>query len=153
ELEWIDSVSSAEDGSFRIVSIPGPVLLMGGVDQEWTPDGQLVRSFRNQPPRPDARYPDYFPADHPGHYATAGGGFALMQGNFCKVFRLDPGTPTVRQDIPIEPASTITVKIQDDAGRPLAGAFVGEEGRAFNLDGPMRAEADSWGVHGVAESG
>jgi RNA polymerase sigma factor (sigma-70 family) len=153
ELEYIDSVSTAEDGSYRIVTIPGPMLLMGGLDHEYAPSGQLVRSFKYKRPIPDAKYPLYFPADQPGSYATAAGGFAPLQGNFCKVLQIDPGTAVVKQDILVEPASTIKVKIQDAEGRPLVGTFVEERGRVYNLDGPIRTEADSWVAQGVAESG
>jgi hypothetical protein len=153
DLEPTPSVSTAEDGTFRIVTIPGPVLLMGGVDEEWTPSGQMVRSLKYKPAKPDPRYPQYFPADHPGFYAKADGGFRSPQGNFCKVLQLEPGKAVVRQDIVIEPASTIPIKIRDAAGRPLAGAFVEEPGRRYNLDGPIRTETDRWVAQGVAESG
>jgi RNA polymerase sigma factor (sigma-70 family) len=153
ELEYINSVSTAEDGTFRIVTIPGPMLLMGGLDHEWTPTGQMVRSLKYKSANPDPRYPQYFPADHPGHYASADGGFTLLQGNFCKVLQIEPGTAAIKQDILVQPASTITIKIQDADGRPLAGTFVDEPGRRYNLDGPIRTETDSWVAQGVAESG
>jgi RNA polymerase sigma factor (sigma-70 family) len=153
ELDYIRSVSSAEDGSFRMVSIPGPMLLMGGPDHEWTPTGQFVRSFRYKPATRDARYPRYFPADHPGCYTSAHDGFQPVQGSFCKVLQLEPGTALVKQDITVQPASTITVKIQDADGRPLAGTFVQEAGRAYLLDGPLHTETDTWLAQGVAESG
>jgi RNA polymerase sigma factor (sigma-70 family) len=152
ELEYINSASSAEDGTYRIVTIPGPMLLMGGVDHEWTPTGQMVRSLRYKPATPDPKYLQYFPADHPGSYANASGGFALLQGNFCKVLQIGPGTAVVKQDITVEPASTITVKIQDALGRPLAGTFVGESGRVYAFGPPIRTETDSWVAQGVAES-
>src|SRR5439155_7159549 len=153
ELDYIDSVSTAEDGIFRIVAIPGSMLLMGGVDYEWTPNGQAVRCLKYKPATPDAKYPQYFPSDHPGSYMSVDGGFRLLQGNFCKVLQIEPGAAVVKQDIIVEPASTITVKIQDAQGHPLAGTFVEEAGRAYALEGPIRTEADSWLAQGVAESG
>ena len=79
------STSTAEDGTFRIVTIPGPVLLMGGVDYDWSPAGQAYPSLKYKRATADPRYPQYFPADHPGAYASADGGFAsiarkLLQG-------------------------------------------------------------------------
>src|SRR5439155_1672783 len=58
-----------------------------------------------------------------------------------------------KQDIMVDPASTITVKIQDAEGRPLAGTFVEEHGLTSGFQGPIRTETDSWLAQGVAESG
>jgi RNA polymerase sigma factor (sigma-70 family) len=153
DLDSIASVSTAEDGTFRIVTIPGPVLLMGGVDHEWSPGGQMVRSLAYKSTKPDPKHPQYFPADHAGSYAAADGGFTLLQGNFCKVLQLEPGTAVVKQDMLLSPASTIPIKIQDAAGDPLAGTFVEEPGRRYNLVGPIRTDTDTWVAQGVAESG
>jgi RNA polymerase sigma factor (sigma-70 family) len=151
--DYNHSTSTAEDGAFRIVTIPGPVLLMGGVDHDWSPAGQPYRpSLKYKRATADPRYPQYFPADHPGAYASADGGFPGLQGSFCKVLQIDPGT-TVKQDITVEPASTIPIKIQDATGRPLINTFVWEAGRPYGLGDPIRTETDSWLAHGVAESG
>jgi hypothetical protein len=153
DLQETASVDTAEDGTFRVVTIPGPVLLMGGVENEEMPGGQLLRSFKYKSARPDPKYPQYFPADHPGSYKTARSGFAPIRGNFCKVLAIEPGTALVKQDITIEPASTITVKIEDAQGRPLTGVFVEERGRTYGLGQPIRSDSDRWVVCGVAESG
>ena len=147
------NTSTAEDGTFRIVTIPGPILLMGGVDHDYSPAGQPYRpSLTYKRATADPKYPQYFPAGHPGAYASADGGFPGLQGSFCKVLQIEPGT-TVREDITVEPASTIPIKIQDAAGRPLANTLVWEEGRASGLDDPIRTETDSWLAQGLAESG
>jgi RNA polymerase sigma factor (sigma-70 family) len=157
------STSTAEDGTFRIVTIPGPVLLMGGVDYEWSPKGQAYPSRKYKRATADPRYPQYFPADHPGDYASSSGTFAPLQGSYCKVLQIEPGT-TVKHGISVEPASTITIKLQDATGRPLVNTFVWEEGRPSGgfadpiirsgaLADPIRAETDSWLAQGVAESG
>ncbi len=142
------NTSTAEDGTFRIVTIPGPVLLMGGVDYHWSTEGQAYPWLKYKRATADPRYPQYFPAKHPGAYASADGGFPDLQASFCKVLQIEPGT-TVKQDITVEPASTIRIEIQDAAGRPLANTFVDEDGRY----GMMRTETDSWVAQGVAESG
>jgi RNA polymerase sigma factor (sigma-70 family) len=147
------SVDTAEDGAFRIVTVPGPVLLSGGVEHEPMSGGQLVRSFKYKPARPDARYPQYFPPDQPGTYRAVSGRLVPIQGNFCKVLSIEPGTAAVKQDILIEPASAITVNIKDGKGRPLTGVFVLEKGRTYLLGQPLRSETDHWLVSGVAESG
>ena len=147
------NTSTAEDGTFRIVTIPGPVLLMGGVDYDWSPAGHMYRSLKYKRATADPKYPQYFPAGHPGAYASADGGFPDLQGSSCKVLQIEPGT-TVKQDMTMEPASTIRIKIQDATGRPLAGACVHEQGRTtFMASDMVRTETDSWVTHGVAESG
>ncbi len=144
ELHHISSVSTAADGTFRIVTIPGPILLMGGVDSEWTASGQLIRCSKYKPATPDARYPQYFPADHSGSYTTPSG-FGGLQGNFCKVLKIEPGTE-VKQDIIVEPVPRITLRIQDAQGRPLCGTFLDEEGSSSLFNGLTRIESDSWQV-------
>ena len=147
------STSTAEDGTFRIVTIPGPVLLMGGVDYEWSPAGQAYPSRKYKRATADPGYPQYFPADHPGDYASSGGTSLPLKGSSCRVLQIEPGT-TVKQDISVEPASTITIKLQDANGRPLVNTFVWEGGRRGGGFGdPLRAETDSWLAQGVAESG
>jgi RNA polymerase sigma factor (sigma-70 family) len=140
ELEYIDSVSTAEDGTYRIVTIPGAVLLMGS------------GSERYRPAAPDPGYPRYFSDEHSWwSYRAVGGALRPVQGNFCKVLQIKPDTAVVKQDIVLEPASTITVKVQDADGRPLAGAFV-DDGRAGAMDHPTRCQTDTWVACGVAES-
>ncbi len=146
------NTSTADDGTFRIATVPGPVLLMGGVDHEWSPAGQMYRSIKYKPAKADLRYPQYFPAGHPGAYASADGGFPSLQGSFCKVLQIEPGT-TITQDITVEPASTVAINLQDAAGRPLVDTLVWEEGRQYGFDDPLRAETDSWLAQGVSDSG
>ncbi len=146
------STSTAEDGTFRIVTIPGPVLLMGGVDHESSPAGQAHRSIKFKRAKADPGNPKYFPADQPGAYASAAGRMKPLQGSFCKVLQIEPGT-TVKQDMTLEPASTIPIKIQDATGRPLANTLVWEHGRVLGLDEPICTETDSWLAQGAAESG
>ncbi len=150
--DYNHSTSTAEDGTFRIVTIPGPVLLMGGVDNEWSPAGQSYRSLKYKRATADPRYPQYFPAGHPQAYASADGGFPSLQGSFCKVLQIEPGT-TVKQDITVDPASMIPITIQDAAGGPLANSLVWEASRTSGLDDPIRTETHSWLAQGVAESG
>ncbi len=146
------SASTADDGTFRIVTIPGPVLLTGGVDNDWSPAGQAYRSIKYKPAKADPRFPQYFPADRPRAYASASGQFPLLQGSFCKVLQIEPGA-TVKQDITVEPATTVPIKIQDATGGPLVNTLVWEEGRVYGLGDPIRTETDSWLAQGVAESG
>jgi 5-hydroxyisourate hydrolase-like protein (transthyretin family) len=115
---------TADDGTFRIVTIPGPVILMGGPDGQRTPDRQRAR-YRYKPPVPDPNYPQYFPKERGlgGAYYTLNSGITPIQGNFCKVLEVKPGSTTVEQDVILEPASALKVKIRDADGKPLTGVW------------------------------
>src|SRR5439155_1506327 len=48
-----------EDGTYRLVTVPGLILLQAGVDANVTAEGvRTEHKFR--PPVPDPKYPDYF---------------------------------------------------------------------------------------------
>jgi RNA polymerase sigma factor (sigma-70 family) len=105
-------------GVFRAVTIPGPVLLMGGPLE----NRSVYKSFI-----PDPKYPRYF-EKRGDHYGYHGSGSTIVQGNFCKVLQLKPGVAVVTQDIVLERRDVLgVVKIQDAEGRPLH-------------------EVDAWGV-------
>jgi 5-hydroxyisourate hydrolase-like protein (transthyretin family) len=120
---WFRSVRTSADGSFRIVSIPGPVILMGGADYHRVPGGDAL-GYRYKPPVPDPKYPRYFSKKYQGAFITFGGGFSPIQGNFCKVLDIKPRTRLVKQDVVLERASTLAVKVVDGDGRPAAGFWV-----------------------------
>jgi hypothetical protein len=105
----IGTFPTDENGVFRVVAIPGLVLLMGG------PSGGDALT-RYKPPVPDPRYPQYFGNQQaggaPGANTTGGllpylgvGGNAtgVVKGNFCKVLELKADAETVTQDILLEP--------------------------------------------------
>jgi RNA polymerase sigma factor (sigma-70 family) len=114
------------DGAFRLLTIPGPILLMGG------PDHQILKpleALRYKPPVADPEHPKYFPARSD---AASGGGLAYfglggfkgyVEGNFCKVLDIKPGAAVVKQDILLERARAVTLSIQDAEGRPLSGTW------------------------------
>jgi RNA polymerase sigma factor (sigma-70 family) len=140
--------SSAADGTFRVVTIPGPVLLMGGPDARRAPDGQSVR-MRYKPPAADPKYPQYFKAfgDHTA-FIVPGGGFSPLQGNFCKVLVIPPGTEVVTQDIVLEPANSLAVAIRDADGRPLTGVWATGMSPQ-NWTSPFRCELDTCTVYNL----
>jgi RNA polymerase sigma factor (sigma-70 family) len=122
---WIRTrETDAEDGTFRVVTIPGPVLLMGGPNYKRLPGGP-TESMKYKPPVPDPKYPQYF-AKFPdsANYYGPGGGMSPVQGNFCKVLVIKPGTAIVNEDVILEQARAVSVKIQDAEGRPVTGARV-----------------------------
>ncbi len=118
------SVTTDDDGAFRVVTIPGPVILMGGPDPYRAPEGMIAWD-KYKPPVPDPKYPKYFPKleGSADRVITADGSYLHLQGNFCKVLILEPGTAAVKQDVVLEPASALPVRIRDGAGHPVAGCW------------------------------
>jgi hypothetical protein len=117
---------TADDGAFRIVTIPGPVLLMGGLDNGRVPGG-LAEMMKYKPVAPDPKYPHCFQKRSENiflEYLSFKGGNAPVEGNFCKVLDIKPGTEVVKQNIILEQASAVAVRIQDGEGRPVSGVWV-----------------------------
>jgi RNA polymerase sigma factor (sigma-70 family) len=85
---------TAADGTFRVMTIPGPVLLMGGPND---------RDRRYKRVVPDPKYPKYFDTrgGHPLYFAPRGA-VGIVQGNFCKVLEIEAGAEVVEQDIILE---------------------------------------------------
>jgi hypothetical protein len=119
------SEKTAADGSFKIVTIPGPVILMGGPDHARLPEDEMAL-YRYRPPVPDPKHPKYFPTrkGYEGNFYTHSGGFSPLQGNFCKVLVIEREARAVTQDVVLEPASALPVKVTDADGRPVAGTWV-----------------------------
>jgi hypothetical protein len=133
------------DGTFRFVTIPGPVLLMGGPD--YMSVGAL-EALKFASPVPDPKYPQYFegPAAYLGLDVQPG----RIEGNFCKVLDIKAGDRLVKQDIVLEPANAIEVKLQDAQGRGLAGVWAAGVGSYLQgFYGALRIEKDTCPVYGV----
>jgi RNA polymerase sigma factor (sigma-70 family) len=122
ESAWFHMPDTDGNGTFRVVTIPGPVLLMGG-----THDWESRAKYKA--PKPDPKYPQYF-LNKPGitAYYGPGGGMSPLQGNFCKVLEIKPNVQTVEQDIVLERASALSVHIQDADGKPLKDVWVAGSG-------------------------
>jgi RNA polymerase sigma factor (sigma-70 family) len=105
---------TAADGTFRIVSVPGPVLLMGGVDTRGMPEGEIGR-YRYKLAVPDPKYPKYFSTQvgYHGFFLGLNGALAPLQGNYCKVLVLGKGTEVVKQDVLLEPSGMPPIKLVD----------------------------------------
>jgi RNA polymerase sigma factor (sigma-70 family) len=117
---------TAEDDTFRIVTLPGPVLLMGGLAYGRMPGG-LVEMMKYKPVLPDPKYPQYFTKDLKGFnlgYQDFRGGVVVVEGNASMVLDIKPGVEVVKQDILLQRANALPMKIQDAEGRPLAGVWV-----------------------------
>jgi RNA polymerase sigma factor (sigma-70 family) len=113
---------TTDDGKFRVVAIPGPVILMGGPDGRRLPAGWEVM-HRYKQAVPDPNYPQYFPKKpfDGAAFMAYGGAFNLIQGNWCKVLDIKPGTTVVEQDILLVPATTLPLQLRDEAGKPVTG--------------------------------
>jgi hypothetical protein len=95
---WFDGGEAAEDGTFRVATLPGPVLLMGM-------PRTAAEMARYKRPVADPKYPKYFKklGDHTVFYGP-GGLTVPLQGNFAKVLELKPGAKVVTHDVVFEPA-------------------------------------------------
>ena len=89
-----------DDGTFRVVTIPGRVLLMGGPDFRRLPDGEEARALY-KPPAPDPMYPQYFHKQAPDKIYFRYK-YGMIRGNFCKVLDIEPDAEVVEQDIVVE---------------------------------------------------
>ncbi|MFO0807835.1 MAG: sigma-70 family RNA polymerase sigma factor [Gemmataceae bacterium] len=130
---------TARDGTFRIVAVPGPVILMAA------PSADRLRYKRVAS---DPKFPDYFPKDRPGHYYMPGGGSRSFSDAACKVLVLEPGTKVVTQDLVMEPARAAAIRIQDAAGNPLVGAYAApatphRSDEDMDVAGPSRTDVCS----------
>jgi RNA polymerase sigma factor (sigma-70 family) len=120
---YLQAEETAEDGTYRVVAIPGPIVLMGGSDTRW---GGWVNEMTYKPAAPDPIYPRYFRRDRRSAQVWLYDGYGAtypLQGNFCKVLQIKPGATFVKQDIVLERASALPVKIEDAEGRPLRGVW------------------------------
>lgn len=122
---WSNLVSSDDNGVFRVATIPGPVVLMGGPHDNPSPVFKA--------PTPDPKYPQYFSVPNPHqardfsihvHPDIGGANGGIPQGNFCKVLEIKPGVAVVKQDIVLKRSTVRTVAVQDAEGLPLAGTWV-----------------------------
>jgi RNA polymerase sigma factor (sigma-70 family) len=107
---------TGKDGRYRIVTIPGPVLLMAGPS---TSDFRQVY----KPVKADPKYPEYFHRrlGSLGYYGVDSS-FGIVHGCWCKVIDSKKGDAEVNVDIELEPAASMTVRVVDAAGKPVKGA-------------------------------
>jgi RNA polymerase sigma factor (sigma-70 family) len=85
------------EGRFRVVALPGPVLLMG-IPQRYEDFAKYKQ------PEADPKYPQYFKkfGDHTA-YIMPGGAISPLQGRVCKVVELKAGAETVEYDLELVP--------------------------------------------------
>src|SRR5262245_55858562 len=87
--------NAKEDGVYRTVVPPGPILLMAGV----TPTaGKGPTESRYQQLKTDPAYPQYFDKELTG-FRSPGGVTTIMQGQWCKVLKLKADQTEVTVDV------------------------------------------------------
>jgi hypothetical protein len=98
------------------------VILMAGPDTRRIPEGDAAW-YRYKPVTPDPKYPRYFSKSGDSFFAR-GGSASLLQGTFCKVLVIKPGTEVVEQDVVLERTTFLPVKVLDGAGKPVGSVWV-----------------------------
>ncbi|MFO0807830.1 MAG: sigma-70 family RNA polymerase sigma factor [Gemmataceae bacterium] len=139
---------TAVDGSFRVVALPGPVVLAAGPDTSRLPGGAAER-LKYKPAAADPKYPQYFTSQFGLlSYLVPGGGFGVVQGNACRVLDVAAGATAATQDIVLERVAALDVTARDAAGNPVAGTWAtGLSAEDWNH--PMRMEAAMWPVYNL----
>ncbi len=145
--------NTAADGAFRVVVIPGPVLLMGGYYPPPAEKFDYIDVSKYRPPIADPEHPEYFSKlpisrSRSVGYLSYRGGIGLIQGNCCKVLDIKPGTAVVHQDLLLERASVLEVKIQDADGRPVVGVWATDFATGSYI-GPLWIERSTCPVYGL----
>jgi RNA polymerase sigma factor (sigma-70 family) len=137
---------AADDGSFRLVTLPGPVLLMGGSGIRRESDGTYSPGYFKRVVA-DPKYPQYFQTVNSRLlFRIPVAGANPVQGCWCKVLDAKPGTAVVQQDIVLERAATLAVSIRDAAGKPLTGVLAAGTTPA-NFSPADRCKTDSCTVY------
>jgi protocatechuate 3,4-dioxygenase beta subunit len=105
-----------KEGRFRVVTIPGPVLLMAGSNK-----GDYRRVYK--PVKPDPKYPDYFHTRFGGlGYYGLDSSYGIVQGSWCKVIDAKKSDTEIQVNVELEPATSMTVRVIDAEGKPVKGA-------------------------------
>jgi RNA polymerase sigma factor (sigma-70 family) len=128
-----------DDGSFRFVAVPGPVLVMAGLRV-------AQHEIMYKPPQADPKYPQYFHRrfGHLGYYAT-NGGLAHIRGCWCKVLDLKERENGFTLNIELEPAARKPVRVVGPDGKPLSGCDA--TGTAARNTYPMHQSSDTVSVY------
>ncbi len=106
-----------KDGKFRVVTIPGPVILMAGPLKG---DGGQYK-----PAVADPKHPDRFTSNYGGSaslgltFYAYDGGVGMVQGNWCRVVEAKATETELTVDVEFESAPKMTVKVIDADGKPV----------------------------------
>jgi RNA polymerase sigma factor (sigma-70 family) len=145
-FEQGDLVFTADDGSFRTVTIPGRVILVGGPDGQRLPDGPAAWN-RYKHRLSDPKYPQYFGAGNPDPGFLGHPGRYLFQNIWCTVLDIAPGAAVVEQDVRLEPAAVLPVLLRDPEGKPLTGVVAIGVGRPLYSHKSVTCRTDTCDVY------
>jgi RNA polymerase sigma factor (sigma-70 family) len=130
--------------AFRIVAIPGPILLMGkteGINRA------IYKYVGGDPKRPQ-----YFTEAGDGYYGY--NRMAPLQGIWNKVLEIKPGVAVVKKDIVLEREKILAeVQVQDADGKPLPGSWAATNDRKRGISFAPHSnqkESSSWSIYGEA---
>ncbi|MFO0807828.1 MAG: sigma-70 family RNA polymerase sigma factor [Gemmataceae bacterium] len=108
--------STGDDGRYRIVTIPGPVLLE--VSPSEAPPGVHYESTLGDPD-----YPEYFDRGK-RTFKHWMGRDSKIRGPYCKVLIVPQVAAVVTHDVVLKRAASVPLKVVDGAGKPLTGVRV-----------------------------
>jgi protocatechuate 3,4-dioxygenase beta subunit len=129
------------EGRFRLTVIPGSGVLMAqAYGTELKLGGLPVKPWRQAVLDPlDARRVNLVDPRGDRYFSTAGGGIDFLgTENACKVLDLAEDAGTAKCDLFLDRGRTLTVKVQDADGRPLAGALVAGMTASWPITFPLR---------------
>ncbi len=131
-----------DDGSFRFVALPGPVLVMAGLRV-------AQHEIMYKPPQADPVYPQYFHRrfGQLGYYTT-NGGLANIRGCWCKVLDLKGTENGFTLNITLAPAARKTVRVVGPDGKPVSGCDA--TGIAARPIYPIHQDSDCVSVYELA---
>jgi RNA polymerase sigma factor (sigma-70 family) len=117
---------TAADGRFRLVTIPGPGILMGQVvGITFKIEGVPIYPYKPAEIDPADRSRVKVVEDlKPYRSIVTAGGMEMFDNiNACKVLDLKEGGSPLTCDLVFDPGKTLTVHVQDAEGKPLTGAL------------------------------
>jgi len=120
------TTSTGDDGRFRLVTIPGPGVLLATVPGnllkiEGVPIGLYKPAEFDAADRRRVQLTDRMKPFR--SFLTARGTETLEFSNACKVVDVKDDGKAVTCDLALDPGKTMTVHLQDAEGRPLAGTM------------------------------
>ncbi|MFO0807837.1 MAG: sigma-70 family RNA polymerase sigma factor [Gemmataceae bacterium] len=117
-------VSSTDpNGRYRIVTVPGPVLLMVGADTSRLP-ADVPRDVVYELSYLDADHPEYALPGFRGYRRFAGAGTGAVRDEYCKVLNIPKGMAEVTHDVALRRAKGVPVTVVDADGKRVPGVRV-----------------------------
>jgi RNA polymerase sigma factor (sigma-70 family) len=119
------STPTGADGRYRLVTIPGPGVLLASVaGTVMKIDGVPIYPYKpaefDAADRPRIRMSNQL-GPHRA-FVTADGVEALDHQHACKILDIKEGSTAVTCDLAVDPGKTLTVQLRDPKDEPLAGA-------------------------------